>query len=244
MPELSQFLADWGYLAIAMVVVLGNVGLPVPEETVLILAGYLVSDGHLRLVPTLLVGILSAAAGDNVGYWIGRVYGRRAISRGAQWAHISPAGLGAMQRIVARYGVIAVVVARFVTGLRFLGGPLAGAAGLRAIPFTLANLLGATLFVPYAVGLGYGIGSGVAEYATRVHGVLSPAEQAVLVGSAILVLIAASRWGLRAIRAHARLACAPAHPRPRMPVDLRPGSHESREDAGREQRLDGPDPDR
>src|SRR5262249_9624206 len=225
MPELSQFLADWGYLAIVMVVVLGNVGLPVPEETVLILAGYLVSNGHLRLVPTLLVGILSAAAGDNVGYWIGRVYGRPAIGRATQWAHVSPAGLGAMQRVVARYGVIAVVVARFVTGLRFLGGPLAGPTRLRAIPFTLANLLGATLFVPYAVGLGCGIGFGVAEYATRVHGTLSPAEQAVLAGSAILVLIVAGRWGLRTIRAQAGPAWAKTHQRAGMAGDSRARTH-------------------
>jgi membrane protein DedA with SNARE-associated domain len=43
MPDLNQLIADWGYLGIVLVVVLGNVGLPVPEETVLALAGYLVT---------------------------------------------------------------------------------------------------------------------------------------------------------------------------------------------------------
>ena len=42
MSDLGQLIADWGYPAIFVVVVLGNVGLPVPEETTLIVAGYLV----------------------------------------------------------------------------------------------------------------------------------------------------------------------------------------------------------
>ena len=68
MLDLSELLADWGYVAIFVVVVLGNVGLPVPEETVLALAGYLVREGVLRLPTTLAVGVVSAAVGDNVGY--------------------------------------------------------------------------------------------------------------------------------------------------------------------------------
>lgn len=74
--DLDQLLANWGYLTIALVVLLGNVGLPVPEETVLALAGYLVWAGELRLPAVLLVGTVSAAAGDNLGYWLGRVPGR------------------------------------------------------------------------------------------------------------------------------------------------------------------------
>jgi hypothetical protein len=56
-------------------------GLPVPEETVLALAGYLVWSGRLQLLPVLVVGVFSAVAGDNLGYWLGRQYGRRAVER-------------------------------------------------------------------------------------------------------------------------------------------------------------------
>ena len=64
---LALFVEHWGYAAIFAVVVLGNVGLPVPEETVLTLAGYLVWRGDLRLWLVLIVGIVSASVGDNVG---------------------------------------------------------------------------------------------------------------------------------------------------------------------------------
>ncbi len=75
MPDLSPLLAQWGYLAIFVIVALGNIGLPVPEESVLILAGYLVWHGHLRLAGVLVVGVISAVAGDNLGYSLGRRHG-------------------------------------------------------------------------------------------------------------------------------------------------------------------------
>ena len=81
MPDLAPLIAHWGYAAIFLFVVLGNLGLPVPEETILALSGYLVWRGELRLPLVLAVGILSAIAGDNLGYWIGRQYGRDAVER-------------------------------------------------------------------------------------------------------------------------------------------------------------------
>ena len=45
MSDLHEFVGHWGYVALFVVVVLGNVGVPLPEETVLALAGYLVWRG-------------------------------------------------------------------------------------------------------------------------------------------------------------------------------------------------------
>lgn len=72
MPELSDLITQWGYLAIFITVILGNLGVPVPEEAILVLAGYFVWDQQLWLPAVLVVGIVGATAGDNIGYWIGR----------------------------------------------------------------------------------------------------------------------------------------------------------------------------
>src|SRR2546425_13142182 len=84
MPDINQLIADWGNAGIFLVVILGNIGLPVPEETVLAGAGYLVWSGRLQLIPVLIVSIVSAVAGDNFGYWLGRRYGRAAGEREAR----------------------------------------------------------------------------------------------------------------------------------------------------------------
>jgi membrane protein DedA with SNARE-associated domain len=70
MSGLALLVEHWGYAAIFAAVVLGNAGLPVPEETVLTLAGYLVWRGDLRLWLVLIVGIVSASVGDNAGYGV------------------------------------------------------------------------------------------------------------------------------------------------------------------------------
>jgi membrane protein DedA with SNARE-associated domain len=91
--DLVTWLLHWRYVALAIVILLGNVGLPVPEEMVLTLAGYLVREGHLALGSTLAVGIASVVVGDNQGYWLGRLGGQPIVRRGARWAGVTPARL-------------------------------------------------------------------------------------------------------------------------------------------------------
>ncbi len=197
MPSLTFLIAHWGYAAIFLIVVLGNVGVPVPEETALIVAGYLVWQGRFKLPLVLAVGIVSAVAGDNMGYWLGRRYGRGVVDRLAGWGQVGSERLEAMQSVVARYGPLGVFVGRFLPGLRFLAGPLAGATGLGFRPFFVANVLGAALFVPYGVGLGYAIGYGLGAYVGR----LRLAERLVLLGLIIgaAALVAWRLWRSRGV---------------------------------------------
>jgi len=196
MPDLAQLIVQWGYPAIFVVVVLGNMGLPVPEETVLIVAGYLVWQGYLRLSIVLVVGVISAVAGDNLGYWLGRRFGQTLVERAARWAALGAERTGSLRRFVERYGALAVFLGRFFPGLRVLAGPLAGASGLRFRPFFVANVLGAIVFVPYALGLGYAIGYGLDTYVAKIRS----AERGILI---VLALAAGGFivWrGLRVMR--------------------------------------------
>jgi membrane protein DedA with SNARE-associated domain len=157
MSGLDTFVGQWGYLAIIPAVVLGNAGVPIPEEAVLAVAGYLVWTGQLRLFPVLVVGILSAVAGDTLGYWAGRRYGPLVAERYRDRCGVPARGLERVRCLVARYGPLAVFAARFVPGLRAMAGPLAGASGVRFVPFVVANVQGAAIYVPLSVTFGYGI---------------------------------------------------------------------------------------
>ncbi len=193
MPALTPLIEHWGYLAIFVFVILGNLGIPVPEESILILAGYLVWKGALRLSLVLIVGIFSAVAGDNLGYWIGRRLGQAAVERYGSWVRLTPARLDATRRFVTRYGAVGVFAARFIAGLRFLAGPLAGSTGLSPLAFIIANALGALLYVPTIVAAGYGVAYGLGEYLTRFERVVGQVEHVVLAG-AILGAIGSLGW--------------------------------------------------
>ena len=197
MPDLTPFIAQWGYAAIFVIVILGNVGLPVPEETVLTVSGYLIWQGRLRPLPVVLVAIASAVLGDNVAYWIGRRFGRVALTR---FLKVSPERIERMQGLVLRYGMLAVFVARFVAGLRFMAGPLAGTTGLSPLRFFIANLLGALVYVPVAVGVGYAVGYGLGDRIEGLRRFTGGAEHVLLVAIVVAVV---GVWLWRARRARA-----------------------------------------
>lgn len=201
MPDFGQLIGHWGYLAIFALVILGNMGVPLPEETVLILAGYLVWQGELRLPMVLGIGILSAVVGDNIGYRIGRHYGQGTIERYGLWVLGNSRRLERMRGFVTRYGPTGVFIARFLPGLRFMAGPLAGATGLRPLRFFVANVLGAALYVPLSVGIGYAVGYGLGDYVNHLERVAGKLAQIVLT-VAILGALALTGWrALRAARA-------------------------------------------
>ena len=98
-------------------------------------------EKKLELSVVLIVGFLSMVIGDNLG--AGRTYGRATIERYGQKLFISSERLDVMQNFVNRYGQVAVFLARFIPGLRFLAGPLTGIAGMLFPRFFLANIAGA-----------------------------------------------------------------------------------------------------
>jgi membrane protein DedA with SNARE-associated domain len=198
MGPLAPFLEHWGYGAVFLVVVLGSIGLPLPEETVLTLAGYLVWHGDLKLWPVLVAGVVAAAAGDNLGYFLGRRYGGAALRRFATRVGVAPARLDAGQRFVMKHGGVAIFVARFVPGLRFAAGPISGFSGVSARVFVIANVLGACCYVPLAVGIGYAVGRGMGRpFVERVRSAGVTIEHivlgAMLVGTLSALLMRARR---------------------------------------------------
>jgi membrane protein DedA with SNARE-associated domain len=91
-----------------------------------------------------------------------------------------------------------VFVARFLAGLRFLAGPLAGAVGLRFAAFMTANVLGAVVYVPAMVAAGYAVGYGAGAYLEGVRRALGWVEYIVL---AVVVILVGSVFVWRAVRA-------------------------------------------
>ena len=74
---LRDYLAHYGYWAIAAALLLENAGLPVPGETMLLLASFLAySEHHLRLPYIILIGVFAATLGDNLGFLLGQTSDR------------------------------------------------------------------------------------------------------------------------------------------------------------------------
>ncbi|MFN0284825.1 MAG: DedA family protein [Kineosporiaceae bacterium] len=130
------------------------VGFFLPGDSVLFTAGLLAAEpGSGLSLPALAGGVFVAAvAGDAVGYWSGRRFGRPWLLRTAGRAarHVERA-----EQFYARYGWWAVVVARFVPWVRTFTPIVAGVARMPYPRFLSANLVGAACWGVGLVVLGY-----------------------------------------------------------------------------------------
>ena len=157
---LRSALGDYGYWAVAAALLLENAGLPVPGETVLLLASFLASSGRTLQLPWIvIVGTVAAALGDNLGYAVGHKGGRPLLERYRKSFHVSDKAVARGEGLFLRYGAVTILFARFVFGMRVIAGPLAGVLRMPWKKFAIFNFLGAALWVTVISVVGYTFGS-------------------------------------------------------------------------------------
>src|SRR5690349_5042044 len=138
-PTLNHF----GYLAVVGVVLIEDFGVPVPGETVLILAAVYAGAGRLNIWLVALLGFCGALLGDNIGFAIGHFGGRRLAERYGRYVFLTPERLDKASGFFDHHGGKIIVVARFVEGLRQANGIIAGTTGMQWRRFLLFNAIGA-----------------------------------------------------------------------------------------------------
>jgi membrane-associated protein len=157
---LRSYFVEYGYWTVAAVLLLENAGIPVPGETTLLLAGFLAFSEHrLQLWGVILVGIVAATVGDNIGYWIGHHGGRPLLEHQRRFFHISEEHLERGESFFRRYGSVTIFFARFLFGMRIIAGPMAGVLRMPWKQFFTFNFLGAAAWVTVIASLGYFFGS-------------------------------------------------------------------------------------
>lgn len=169
-----------GYLLPA-IIGLESMGIPSPGETALVLAAILASRGKLEIELVLLIGIASAIIGDNLGYLLGRHFGRDAVlAKGPLHSHrVRAVAYG--DDFFERHGSKAVFLARFIALVRFAAAWLAGINRMPWRVFLFWNALGGICW-----GLAYGLlGYFLGKAATHVLAELGIAGAVLLVLSLV-----------------------------------------------------------
>jgi membrane protein DedA with SNARE-associated domain len=152
-------LVHYGYWAVAVVLLLENTGVPLPGETVLLLASFLAyTERDLQLPWIIVVGTVAATVGDNMGYALGSYGGRPLLGRYHRLFHISDAAVARGEGLFGRYGAVTILFARFVFGMRVIAGPMAGVLRMPWKRFAIFNVLGAALWVTTISFVGYSFG--------------------------------------------------------------------------------------
>ena len=153
---LRDALVHYGYWAVAAALLLESAGLPLPGETVLLLASFLAYSEHeLRFPWIILVGTVATTVGGEFGFALGRHGGRPLIERYRHVFSIRAESVARGERLFERYGSATVFLARFLFGMRVLASLLAGALHMQWRKFVLFNFLGAAVWVTAICSAGY-----------------------------------------------------------------------------------------
>jgi membrane protein DedA with SNARE-associated domain len=158
MEIIAQWVSHYGYAAIFSLLVLGIVGLPVPDESLLTCAGYLVYRKHLALVPTFISACLGSMCGITVSYIIGRSAGLFVLRRYGWLFHVTPKGIEKAHSWFDRFGTWTLLVGYFIPGVRHFTAIVAGISGLRPQIFAAFAFSGAAIWAGTFIALGFFFG--------------------------------------------------------------------------------------
>jgi membrane-associated protein len=159
LPTLLDWLQQIGYPVLWVTVFVAAVGLPLPTVLLLLAAGAFASAGDFNLTLLLLLALSASVGGDNVSYWIGRLWGTKALNwleRPRRHPLISPQVVARSRREFEEHGGWAVFLSRFL--ISALGGVINLLAGADPYPyrrFLILDAVGEALGVGIPLALGY-----------------------------------------------------------------------------------------
>lgn len=161
LEKLEEIAHIYGYWAVLLGIMLENLGIPLPGESIVLVGGFLAGRGDLGFWQVLACVISGAVVGNTFGYWVGVYGGWPLVLRVSRWFRIDEQKLLDVKQRFSNNAARAVFFGRFITLLRIFAGPLAGIVEMPFAQFMLYNVLGAVVWASAIVTGAYFAGQWV-----------------------------------------------------------------------------------
>jgi membrane protein DedA with SNARE-associated domain len=169
MEAVYGWLSHYGYPALFVLLMLGIVGLPVPDETLLTFCGYLIWKNTMHPAAAFLTAFAGSATGITVSYLLGRSYGHRVIYGYGRYIGLTPERLARVHAWFDRAGPWLLAIGYFIPGVRHFTAVVAGTTELRWRTFALFAYSGAAVWVALFLTAGYFVGENWQRAAVLLH---------------------------------------------------------------------------
>jgi membrane protein DedA with SNARE-associated domain len=185
---MNHLVDTYGYWAVALFVLAEALGIPVPGETAVIIAGTYAGHSH-SLSPWVIfaVAAASAVAGGNIGYVIGRFGGYRLVRRYGAKVRVDESKLRISRYLFDTYGTKVVFFGRFVSILRTYAAFLAGTSRMQWPRFSLANTAGGVAWAAIFTYASYVAGNTLRRASGTIAWVIGAVAVAVVVAIVIVM---------------------------------------------------------
>lgn len=158
MDSINLWITQYGCIAVFGLLMLGIVGLPVPDELLLTFVGYLIFEKILHPVPAVAAALLGSTCGITMSYFLGRTCGLPLIEKYGRLVNLKMKHLDRVRRWFNRIGKWTLTGGYFVPGVRHFTGFVAGTSKLRLSVFARYAYLGAFFWATTFISLGYFLG--------------------------------------------------------------------------------------
>jgi len=186
MDGVFTWVAAHGYWALYLLLALGVVGLPIPDETLLVFTGYLIGRGTLHPVGAFAAAVAGTWTGISGSYLLGRTLGVGAVHRYGKYIHFTEDRLAYVHRWFDKIGHWMLVVGYYIAGVRHFTAVVAGMSKLEYPTFIAYAWTGGALWVTTFLTLGYFLGENWLQVAELVHRYVGIAS--------IVILVVAGVW--------------------------------------------------
>jgi membrane protein DedA with SNARE-associated domain len=180
------WVAAHGYWALYLLLALGVVGLPIPDETLLVFTGYLIGRGTLHPVGAFAAAVAGSWTGISGSYLLGRTLGAGAVHRYGKYVHFTEDRLAYVHRWFDRIGHWMLVAGYYIAGVRHFTAVVAGMSKLEFPTFMTYAWTGGALWVTTFLTLGYYLGEDWRQVAELVN--------RYIVDASVLIIAAGIIW--------------------------------------------------
>ena len=153
--SLLPHLPHYGYALVFIVVFLNNLGFPLPGETILLGAGFVLGKNGLSLLQPMAAGSLACFLGGICAFGIGRHVGRSDLEK-FRWLRLAPEVLKWVDQFLDRHGGKTIFITRFIALFPpVIANLLAGTSKMSWPTFLFFNLTGSVAYTTAYILIGY-----------------------------------------------------------------------------------------
>jgi membrane protein DedA with SNARE-associated domain len=190
MLHLAHFIDQYGYIAVALLVAIESMGVPLPGETAVITAAAFAATGGVSAAGVAIAATVGTVVGGTGGYWLGRWRGNALLARYGHWLWLDERRVQRAESYFREHGMKTVFFGRYIVLLRIIGSLLAGMMHMPFARFSIVNFAGGALWAVTFTMLGYLFG----ENLPRLHRHLG---EAALVLTVVAIVAATIYWTRR-----------------------------------------------
>jgi membrane protein DedA with SNARE-associated domain len=195
LQNISLLFNEYGYMVLFVALMLELIAFPLPGEILMSYCGFLVFEGKLSWVISIVIASAGAILGITISYLIGKTLGIRFLKKYGRYMHLGPEKLDKTSVWFEQYGNKLLVIAYFIPGVRHITGYFSGITKISFSRFAVNAYIGAFLWAGTFISLGKVLGANWEKFHTAV-------KKYLIIGSIILGFVIVIVYLYKKYRSH------------------------------------------